>query len=153
MADIYHQVLINASREKVYEAVTTWAGISKWWTRECTVRAEVGHINEFRTPDGTIRMKVLVLDPAAYVEWVCINDRGAWAGTHITFSLSDRGNYTCLDFRHMGFREAGEVYATCNFHWARHLFMLKEYCESGKNLLDSSHERRELHDVMNYGED
>lgn len=153
MADIYHQVLINASREKVYDAITTWAGVSKWWTRNCSVRQEVGFINEIRTEQGTHRMKVLVLDPAAFAEWVCYSDNNAWNGTHLTFSLSDKGNLTCLDFRHLGFRETDEVYASANFQWANHLFMLKEFCETGRSLLDTSQERRETHDVMNYGED
>jgi len=32
MADMYHEIQINASPAKVYEAITTQKGLRGWWT-------------------------------------------------------------------------------------------------------------------------
>lgn len=34
MPDILHLIRIHASRERVYDAVTTAEGIRSWWTRD-----------------------------------------------------------------------------------------------------------------------
>lgn len=154
MAEIYHQVLIGASRQRVYDALTTHYGLSKWWAADCTVKAEVGFINLFRIAGHVNnRMKIVALDPAKYVEWECVNEHDKWGGTHIKYALSEKDGFTCLDFKHTGFADTDEFYATCNYQWGRHLNMLKEYCETGRILFDSIRERPELDDVMNYGED
>ena len=48
MAAIKHLLHINASREKVYEALTTIAGLSKWWTKQTTGDTKIGGVIQFR---------------------------------------------------------------------------------------------------------
>ncbi|WP_299700878.1 SRPBCC domain-containing protein [uncultured Pontibacter sp.] len=145
MATIYHQVLIQADEHTVFEAITTQQGLSKWWIADCNVKPEVGFVNEFHMEGhGTNRMKVTALNPPTSVEWECLNVNDAWTGTRISFHLSRRGDYTCLDFKQSGYQSEDEVYATCNFHWARHLIMLKALCETGISMLDKEQERSEV---------
>ena len=130
MAMIYHQILIKAVRTKIYEAITTQAGIAWWWTTDCVVKPEVGFINEFRI--GTLahyKMKVIHLQSGHSVEWKCLNQHDDWSGTQLSFHLTDKGEQTCLDFKQTGFTSENEAYATSNYQWARHLTLLKEYCE------------------------
>lgn len=149
MANIYHQVLIQASCATVYETITTQAGLSKWWIASCKVTPVVGSVNEFTTEGhGTIYMKVLALKPHDFVEWECLEFDSVWAGTRVTYTLSDRGKFTCLDFKHTGYPAEDEMYATCNYHWARHLFMLKAFCETGVTLLDRKQEEKECRAVF-----
>ena len=42
MADIKLNVTINASPEKVYEALTEQKHLEAWWTTDCIVKPEVG---------------------------------------------------------------------------------------------------------------
>ncbi|WP_242929341.1 SRPBCC family protein [Pontibacter vulgaris] len=145
MANIYHQVLIKAARKTVYEAVTTQVGLSKWWIADCNVKPEIGYVNEFVVAGyGKNLMKVLALQTDTFVEWECLNENDPWTDTHLTFTLSDKGDFTCLDFRHTGYVAEDQVYATCNFHWARHLIMLKELCETGISQLNEAQEKREV---------
>jgi uncharacterized protein YndB with AHSA1/START domain len=145
MANIYHQVLIQADRQTIYEAVTTQSGLSRWWVADCSVKPEIGFVNEFRVAGhGSNKMKIRALQPDTFVEWECMNDEDDWTGTHLSFALSDRGDFTCLDFKHTGYPAEDEVYATCNFHWARHLTMLKTLCETGISQLDQERERSEV---------
>ncbi|RIJ42374.1 SRPBCC family protein [Pontibacter oryzae] len=149
MATIYHQVLIQASREAVYEAVTTQHGLSKWWIQDCTVKAEKGFINEFRMAGhGTNLMEVLALQPPTFVEWRCLNKNDPWTDTHLTFEITTKGDFTCLDFKHMGYPNPDHIYATCNFHWARHLAILKIYCETGISTLNQTEEEQQVKAVL-----
>ncbi|MDX5417691.1 MAG: SRPBCC domain-containing protein [Hymenobacteraceae bacterium] len=145
MANIYHQVLIQADPATVFDAVTTQQGLSGWWIADCSVKPEIGYVNEFQVEGhGTNKMKVLDLQPHTLVEWECLNENDPWTGTRLTFQLSRKGDFTCLDFRHTGYEAEDEVYATCNFHWARHLIMLKALCETGIGQLDQEQERGEV---------
>ena len=148
MSNIYHQVLIKADKSKVYQAVTTQQGLSQWWIANCNLRPEVGYVNVFEVEGyGRNLMKVLALKPDTFVEWSCLNENDPWTGTHITFALSEKGDYTCRDFKHSGYAAEDEVYTTCNFHWARHLTMLKELCETGISQLNLEQERKEVEAV------
>lgn len=131
MAIIYHQVTIKAVRPKIYEAITTQAGLSRWLTPDCVVKPEVGFVNEFRFgTDAHYRMKIVLLQPGLSVEWKCMNLHDDWSGTQLAFHLADKGGQTCLDFKHTGFSNENEEYAASNYRWAGFLRTLKEYCES-----------------------
>ena len=48
MATIFHQVVIEASKNQVYDAITLKSGLSQWWMADCMVKPEVGCMNVFR---------------------------------------------------------------------------------------------------------
>ncbi|WP_017733881.1 SRPBCC family protein [Nafulsella turpanensis] len=145
MANIYHQVLIEADKATVYEAVTTQKGIAGWWIADCEVKPEVGFINTFKAGEGIYnKMEVTALEPDSFVSWRCVNKNDEWSGTLLTFTLSTKGSFTCLDFKHTGYAAEDELYATCNYHWARHLGMLKEFCETGQPQLNPEREKKEV---------
>ena len=134
MAIIYHQVLINAVRAKIYEALTTQEGVAQWWTSDCIVKPQVGFVNEFGIGTRThYRMRVVHLQPPFSVEWKCLNQHDDWSGTQLSFHLTDRGDLTCVDFKHSGFTSESEAFGAANFQWARQLLLLKEFCETGEN--------------------
>lgn len=144
MPNIYHQVLIDTTVDKLYEMVTTQRGLSKWWIKDCEAKPEIGHINIFRRYNGIVnKMKVTDLNKNEFVQWECMNEADEWSGTIIMFEISTKGNLSCLDFRHNGYKRENQFYATCNFQWARHLFMLKEFCETGKNQIHKEKEKKE----------
>jgi uncharacterized protein YndB with AHSA1/START domain len=130
MAIIYHQVSIGVHRDRLYEALTTREGLSKWWTAECVAKPEVGFVNEFHDgPQFNHRMKVIHLQSGHSVEWKCVDQHDDWTGTQVSFRLTDRGDQTCLDFKHTGFAVENESYAASNYRWAVYLTNLKRYCE------------------------
>ncbi|MGZ3813232.1 MAG: SRPBCC family protein [Mucilaginibacter sp.] len=134
METIAHQVWINAGKEKVYDAVTSTDGLSGWWHPDCTAKAEVGFVNIFRS-GGHVHNKMLIVDlkPNEFAEWECINDNGVWTGTHLSFEIIEKQGVCILNFKHSGWESATEFFTVCNFHWARHLLMLKALCETGKS--------------------
>jgi uncharacterized protein YndB with AHSA1/START domain len=131
MADIKHTLVIKTAPAKVYEAITTQAGLSGWWAKQTTAKPEVGFINVFTF--GTIRneFKVTGLDANKRAEWKCINSIDEWIGTTVTFELEEKDGNTTLRFTHGGWKEITDLYARCNYDWARFLRSLKLLCENG----------------------
>ena len=141
METIAHQVWINAGNEKVYDAITTSAGIAKWWIEDCTLEPEIGFLNIFRM-GGHVHNKMLIVDlkPNEYVEWECVNDNGIWTGTHLSFEIIEKQGVCILNFKHSKWESQTEFFTVCNFHWARHLLMLKAACETGNGQLIKTEE-------------
>ena len=151
MAGIYHMLSINADGTTVYEAITTQRGLSQWWLPDTVAKAEVGFVNQLGIKDlFTNKMKVIDLQPDRRVEWENINDTEGdeWTGTHVVFDLVEKNGTTNLHFRQTGWKEQSEFYANCNFHWARHLMMLKHLCETGVSLLNAENEKLLAESVM-----
>jgi len=83
MPDILYLVKIEASPERVYDAIATAEGVRNWWTREADLDSEIGGMGEFRFYDGKSVTKVRIEDlkPFERVSWKTIsaNAPGGWA--------------------------------------------------------------------------
>lgn len=138
MATLYHQVWISTSRQKLYAALTTEAGIGSWWDKPTFVSSPDGPVIEFNPgPEhGTLRMHVLDAAAPTRVEWECISMHPrsspafAWTGTHIIFEISEKNGSVVLDFYHTGWDKDSEYLGFCNYGWGEALHKLKQYCES-----------------------
>jgi uncharacterized protein YndB with AHSA1/START domain len=148
METIFHQILIKTTSEVVFEAITTKEGISKWWLADCTVKPEVGFINEFRY-QGIVynKMKIINLRTNEKVEWECVQSDPQWIGTHVIFEISRHYDLVKLNLKQTNWKEQTEFFATCNYHWGRHLTMLRDYCETGIGQLDQKVESEEIRRV------
>ncbi|MBO9153360.1 SRPBCC domain-containing protein [Chitinophaga sp. GCM10012297] len=131
METIRHNVVIKTSPEKVYQAVTTQEGIASWWCKQTTAKPELGFMNIFTF--GTFRneMKVAELSDNKRTEWECIQSIEEWMGTRISFDLEERNGNTLLRFTHGGWKAATDMFAVCNYDWARFISSLKTFCETG----------------------
>lgn len=131
MADIRHNVVIKATPEKIYEAITTQEGLANWWCKQTTAKPEVGFVNTFTF--GTFRneMKVIVLDRNKKVEWQCVNSIEEWIDTNISFDLQEKEGRTLLRFAHSCWRAVTDTFAVCNYDWGRFIASLKSFCETG----------------------
>jgi uncharacterized protein YndB with AHSA1/START domain len=142
-ADDYRLVLpLEASPARVFEAVTTQAGVAAWWTPDCAVGARPGDALEVRFPEADFfaRFRIARLVPDALVEWECVDslhpaaagyaNRRDWVGTKVRFELAPAGDGTTLTFTHEGLRPALECNATCRDGWWHYLLQgLRPYVE------------------------
>jgi len=131
MTAIRHNVVIKATPEKIYNAVTTQEGIESWWCKQTSAKPEIGFVNTFTF--GTFRneMKVTILNPNKKVEWQCIHSIEEWIETNISFDLEEKDGRTILRFTHSGWKAVTDMFAGCNYDWARFMASLKAYCETG----------------------
>lgn len=135
MANIMHYLVIRATPDKVYRAITTQEGLANWWTKETTAKPEVEFINIFMF-GGEYRneMKVTKLISNKRVEWECINAHEEWIGTRVSFDLEEKEGKTILRFSHAGWKEATDFFADCNYNWGIYMKSLKTLCETGKGM-------------------
>ena len=151
MATLYHQVWINASPAKVYQAIATLPGIESWWGPHKSEETPGGLIlsHDPGPAHGVVKFKVLDRTKDKRVEWEFFSTHPktspafAWTGTHVVFDISERKNnpamsgfgtdqdrVTILDFRHSGWDENSEYLGFCNFAWGSTLEQLKKVCEA-----------------------
>lgn len=153
MPNICHEILVAATAETIYNAITTQEGLSAWWTPETNARADVNTIARFGFgPKYFKEMKVIELKSPLRVKWVCVTGADEWVGTSVSFELhegdkqtlltshaemadqiaqqiADRG--TVIVFRHDNWKEYTPMFAECNYTWAQFLRSLKLFCETG----------------------
>lgn len=132
-----HRIGIAAPLEEVHAAVSSAAGVSRWWTRDTTGVAGSGDALEvrFRSPAGAeigrMAFDVTNRETGSDVRWRFTAGPDEWVGTAVTFRLSRAGDLTVLVFGHRGWREAGDFMAHCSMKWATFLLSLRQYAETG----------------------
>lgn len=133
MVDIVNAVGIQASPERVYDALTTIEGLSGWWTDDVRGRGNAGDTLDFRFGDtGSIQMKVLEAEPGKHVLWQVLDGPQAWIGTRISWRLERDDDYTTVLFAHQGWKETTHAMHHCSTKWAVFLLSLKALQETGR---------------------
>ncbi len=134
MAEIKHQIPIDASPDRVYAALATPAGLRGWWTADVRADETVGGKAEFGFDRRQIlfRMEIEKLDPGKSVVWSCHGDHPEWDGTALTWNIAREDGATILRFTHSGWKSISDFCATCNSSWGELMYRLKAYVE-GRN--------------------
>jgi len=169
MPNIRHEVLIGASPEKVYDAITSAEGISAWWSPGTKATPETGSIVHIPFGSNYFKeMKITDLKPYKLVTWNCIAGVSEWIGTKLSFQFQpgDKKNLlqsryeingqveqlksnegTLLIFHHDDWKEYTPMFAECSYTWGQFLRSLKLYCETGKGQPWPNQHRTELEDT------
>ena len=134
MAEIKHQIPIQAAPEKVYAALATQQGLRGWWTADTDADEKVGGKAEFGFDKRGIvfRMTIDKLDPGKRVVWSCHGDHPEWNGTLLSWELTPQDGGTTLRFTQNGWKSVSDFCAMCNSTWGELMYRLKDYVE-GKN--------------------
>lgn len=113
MAELRHQIPIDASPDKVFAASRRRLARS-WWTADAKAEEKVGGKADFGFDKRAIvfRMKIEKLERGKSVVWSCHGDQPEWNGTTLTWDL--------------------EMFAICNSSWGELMYRLKNYVE-GRN--------------------
>ncbi len=133
MKTIIHALHIHAAPQQVYDALTTAAGLSKWWTTQAALEAGTGGIIQFTFHgDFHPHMQQTALEPHRLVRWSCVAGHPNWHSNTFSFTLEERNSETALQFVQQYAQElSDETYGTYNFNWGYYLNSLKLYCETG----------------------
>ena len=132
MADILHRIQIKSSPDKIYQAVTTAAGLSKWWTKDVKTNPKVNTIAEFGFGSLITKMRIDKLVSNQRVEWTCIDGPDEWIGTYLFFDLSAESENTIVRFGQKNWKEASDFYSHCSCKWSYFLHSLKSLVENGQ---------------------
>ncbi len=133
MTDIMHRVIIEASPEKVYSALTEQDQLSAWWTK-ATTENKIGSVASFffgSNREHKVEMEIIDLVPNETVCWKCVS--GPWVDTEafqFTIQADERGS--ALQFSNLGWAESDEFFMHCNSKWGFFLTVsLKNLLETG----------------------
>jgi uncharacterized protein YndB with AHSA1/START domain len=128
MADILHRVGIDAPSSKVFEAISTVAGLRGWWTAEASGDAGNGGLIDF----GFCEMKVTTSKPNELIQWRCTRGPDDWVNTEVSFRLISKEGQTFVLFKHANWKQQVEFMHHCSTKWAVFLLSLKDWIERGE---------------------
>jgi uncharacterized protein YndB with AHSA1/START domain len=133
MPDILQDFPIKAEPSRVFDAVSTPAGLNQWWTRTCggePAAAARWHLGF--GPRHQWRAVVTRYQPPAAFELTFEQADADWAGTRVGFDLSPTASGTQVRFYHLGWPAANEHYRVSCHCWALYLRILRRYLEHGE---------------------
>lgn len=130
MADIFHQFPINATRDQVFAAIATPAGLDAWWTLRAAGEPVEGAEYELGFGPGyDWRARVVRCEPGSAFEFEMTVAMDDWRGARVGFQLDEQDGVTQMRFHHTGWPEVSEHYRISSFCWAMYLRLLKRYVE------------------------
>jgi uncharacterized protein YndB with AHSA1/START domain len=133
MADIRHDFPIQASRERVFEAVSSPAGLDQWWTKRAAGDPRVGAEYElWFGPAYDWRAVLNKYAPSGELEYQLVRADPEWLGTRVGFVLQEDKGATQVRFYHTGWPTPSQHYRTSSFCWAMYLRILRRYLEHGE---------------------
>jgi uncharacterized protein YndB with AHSA1/START domain len=148
MSELWHEVWIAAPTERVFDALTTKAGLDGWWGPVVAAEARVGYVVDFDHGLGEyLRMEIVDLVPNQRVTWKCVSDfddptnpASEWSGQTLRFDLAPRADVailgdtqsvTVLTFRNDGWPADSRWCGFCNAAWGETLSVkLRTFCET-----------------------
>jgi hypothetical protein len=125
MADIHHEIKINAVPQAVYQALTNASELNKWHTSRIDGNNETFTIHP---KDGPVFEWKVSKPDSHIVEWRCVVGPSDSVGTIARFQLSALNDgRTLVEFSHSGWPHTKGNFRKCNTLWAILLFHLQKY--------------------------
>lgn len=134
MADLRHEISIEAKPETILQAITTAAGLRSWWTTDVEAQPKEGSLAKFGFMNRAVifTMKVERIHSEG-VEWTCVDGPADWIGTKQKFSfLKAEDGGTLVRFVHSGWKDDAASLPRCNTTWGHLMTTLKDYAEHAK---------------------
>ena len=132
--DYENTVIVQASPDAVFDALTTLSGLTAWWS-PVTGSGEAGGELSFtmNAPEPCV-MRVDVAARPALVQWTCISCdfMPDWVGTRPTYTIIPLDDGTTeLRFRHIGLTSDLECIDMCTSGWNHFIPSLRDYAATG----------------------
>ena len=129
---IFHDVHINCTREKLYEAITEANHLVNWWPLTAKSEAEINGIYNFYFSDQYNWFgKVTAIKKNHSISIEMTDSEEDWNGTHLSFILEEKANGINLKFSHSGWKFTNHHFRRSSWCWAVLLLGLKNYVEKG----------------------
>lgn len=129
---IYHNLLIKAPAEKVFDAVTLPGHLNNWWPLKSSGVPELGSAYNFNFTDQYDwygKVSEVTKNQSFFIKMTESGDD--WKPTTFGFVLEQKENGTYLRFSHTGWPEDNDHLKHSSFCWAMLLNGLKNYVEKG----------------------
>ena len=135
MADINHEIKIQASPEKIFKALSHVDDLKAWHTAYVSGSPELNGIIEFKSTDRpTFHWKVTKFEPNQMIVWECVEGPGNSVGTKAHYKISQTNDErTLVELSHTAWPDQEGNFRKCNTLWGILLHHLKNYVETDKS--------------------
>jgi uncharacterized protein YndB with AHSA1/START domain len=133
--DYQTTIRVQAGPDAVFDALTTTAGLTAWWSRTEGSGEVGGELRFYMNAPEPCVMRVDVAARPALVQWTCTSCDflSDWVGTRPTFTIIPLDDGTTeLRFRHVGLDQQLECIELCTRSWNHFIPSLRDYIESGQ---------------------
>ena len=129
---IYHDFVIKAPINKVFESITSPSHLINWWPLRCSGVPRTGEeYNFYFSPEFDWYGKVVnVVSPNTFHVKMTKSDAD-WNLTSFGFDLEENENTVQVRFCHKGWPECNAHFRRSSYCWAILLSGLKNYVEQG----------------------
>lgn len=135
VAAIVHDFPIKTTRDAVFQAVSSPAGLDRWWTKRSAGEPSDGASYELSFgPQYDWRGRVVRCTPSSEFELEIVKADRDWLGTRVAFRLENRNGATWVHFSHSGWPSRNEHYRVSCYCWAMYLRILRRYLEHGESV-------------------
>lgn len=129
---IYHDVFIESSAEKIFDAVSQPRHLNNWWTLKCSGKPELGTVyNLHFGPEYDWYGEVEVCQENTSFHIKMTKSDSDWDPTSFGFDLEPAEGGTLLKFWHVGWPACNQHFRRSSYCWAILLTGLKNYVEQG----------------------
>ncbi len=132
MSSIYHDFTINASKEKVFDAIANPIHLNNWWTLRSSgtpVLKSEYNLNFTDEYNWFCKVSKIEKNKSFYLSMTVSSED--WKPTTFGFDLEETKNGTLVKFSHVGWQECNSEFRNSSFCWAILLNGLKNYIEKG----------------------
>jgi uncharacterized protein YndB with AHSA1/START domain len=133
-ADYQKTVHVHTDADAVFDALTTVAGLSAWWSQVSGSGEAGGELRFIMNAPEPCVMRVDVAARPALVQWTCTSCDFLpdWVGTRPTFTIIPLADGTTeLRFRHIGLSSELECIEMCTRGWDHFIPSLRDFVETG----------------------
>jgi uncharacterized protein YndB with AHSA1/START domain len=132
MYSIYHDLVISASKEKVFEGFTSPIHLNNWWALKSSGNPVLdSEYNLNFTDEYNWFCKVSKVQANKHFYLIMTTSSEDWQNTTFGIELEELKNGTLLKFSHLGWRDCNAEFRNSSFCWAILLNGLKKYLEEG----------------------
>ena len=130
--NIYHDLVIKASLQEVFDAISQPKHLNNWWTKKCTGTPELNsEYNLYFTPEYNWYGKVITCQPNQAFHIKMTKSDTDWDSTTFGFNLEQLNEGVQVRFFHIDWPECNHHFRQSSFCWALLLNGLKNYLEKG----------------------
>ena len=130
--NIYHSLLINATKQEIFNAVSIPEHLDNWWTLKSSGKPELKEIYNLNFTDKyNWFCQVTDCNPNNSFYLKMTKSDEDWNFTTFGFELEEQEHGTYLNFSHVDWVEANFEFKNSSFCWAMLLNDLKNYLEKG----------------------
>lgn len=132
MYSIYHDLIINTPKEKVFAAFTNPEQLNNWWTLKSSgnpilnTEYNLNFTDEF---NWFCLVSKVELNKCFHLTMTVSSKE--WHNTTFGIDLENRDHKTLLKFNHLGWLDCSSEFRNTSYCWALLLNDLKNYLEKG----------------------